>query len=346
MKRLRSRPTYRKTVATLVVIGALAVPLAVADAASATLVTVGRPLTGTFVSSSGGNFLATNTAFPGAGGQVLSPVSGVIVRWNLIRGSGTLKLGVLHPNGTTYTLTRTSDSVSPLSTGKESFATQLPVAAGEAVGLEVGPGSTVGLTSESGGKTAFWEPPLSVGQTLAPTGTGSALYGFNAEVLPPPVISSISATSGPSTGGTLVTISGDNFVSVSSVKFGASAASAFSVGSEGTIDAVAPAGTDSVAVTVTTVAGMAVSPQSFSYSVPAPPVGSAPVGLSPTCRVPKLKGRTLKSAKKRIRAADCRLGKLTKKEGATAKDGEVVKQVPKPGATVPANTKVKVTLAP
>lgn len=350
MKRLRSKPAQRKTVAALVAIAAFAVPLALANAASATLVTVGRPLTGTFVSSSGGgNFLATNTAFPGAGGQVLSPVSGVIVRWNLIRGSGTLKLGVLHPNGATYTLMSTSDSVSPLTIGKESFATQLPIAAGEAVGLVVGPGSTVGLTSESGGKTGFWEPPLSVGQTLAPTGTGTALYGFNAEVLPPPTISSLSATSGPSTGGTLVTISGDNFASVSSVKFGANAASAFSVGSEGTIDAVAPAGTGSVAVTVTTVAGTVISPQSFAYSVPAASGGSGPtvpVTARPTCRVPKLKGKTLKSAKKRIRAADCTVGKLTKKEGATAKDGEVVKQVPKPGTTVPIGTKVKLTLAP
>ena len=82
---------------------------------------------------------------------------------------------------------------------------------------------------------------------------------------------------------------------------------------------------------------------------PAPPVivppTPAPIAPAPTCTVPKLKGKTLKSAKKRIRAATCRVGKLTKKKGATAKTGEIVKQVPKPGSTVPINTKVKVTLA-
>lgn len=352
MKRLRSRPTQWKAVATVAATVAVAVPLALANAASAAVVTVGRPLTGTFSSSSpaGTSYLATNKAFPGAGGQVVSPVSGVIVRWNLIKASGSFKLGVLHPNGTTYTLTRTSDAVSPLSTGKESFAAQIPIAAGETIGLEVSPGSVEGLTGETGGESAYWEPSLSVGQTAAPKGTLPGLYGFNAEVLPPPTIASISATSGPAAGGTFVTISGDNFASVSSVKFGANAATVFSVGSEGTIDALAPAGTGSVAVTVTTVAGTAISPQAFSYSAPAASGGSglAPTTAPsrPTCRVPKLRGKTLKSAKKRIRAAHCKVGKLTKKEGATAKDGEVVKQVPKPGTTFPADTAVKVTLAP
>lgn len=357
MKRSRSLSTYRKTVAVLFVIGSLGVPLAPTSAASAAIVTVGRPLTGTFsqTGASGTSYLASNKAFPGVSGQALSPVSGVVIRWNLINASGSFKLGVLHPEeGAVYTLTATSDSESPLTTGKESFATELPIAAGDAVGLEVSPGSVEGLIGESGGQSLYWEPAIAVGQTKAPNGTLPGLYGFNAEVLPPPTISSISATSGPSTGGTSVTITGDNFARVSSVKFGANAASTFSVGSEGSIDAVAPAGSGSAAVSVTTVAGTAVFPQPFNYSAPSAPAVTAPPasGLTSkppppaTCRVPRLRGKTLKAAKNRIKAADCKLGKLTKKEGATAKDGEVVKQVPRPGATVPAGTRVNVTLAP
>jgi hypothetical protein len=77
-----------------------------------------------------------------------------------------------------------------------------------------------------------------------------------------------------------------------------------------------------------------------------PPIAPPAAAPSATCTVPKLKGKTLKSAKKRIRAAACLVGKPTKKRGATAKSAKVVKQVPKPGATVPVGTKVKVTLAP
>jgi beta-lactam-binding protein with PASTA domain len=49
------------------------------------------------------------------------------------------------------------------------------------------------------------------------------------------------------------------------------------------------------------------------------------------CTVPKLTGKKLKAAKKGLTRADCKLGKVTKKKGATAKGGKVVKQSPKAG---------------
>jgi hypothetical protein len=338
---LRSKLNYAKGTATLAMICALVEPLALASSANATLVTVGKPLTGTFTPSAAEplSYIGVNTVLPaGASGQLVSPVSGVIVRWNLTGATGSFRLDVLRQSGANFTLTSRGESVNPAGTGNESFAAQIPIAAGETVGLEVAPGSKEGITTEPGATSVFWEPAINVGETKPPTGTNPLLYGFNAEVLPPPTISSISPTSGPSTGGTQVTISGQNFANVSAVKFGATSASSFSVANEGSITATAPAGTGSAQLSVTTVAGTATSSGSFTYSTPPPP--------PPTCKVPKLKGKTLKSAKKRIRFADCRVGKLTKKEGATAKTGEVVKQVPKPGATVPADTKVKVTLAP
>jgi beta-lactam-binding protein with PASTA domain len=45
-----------------------------------------------------------------------------------------------------------------------------------------------------------------------------------------------------------------------------------------------------------------------------------------------------------ITAADCKLGKVTKKKGVTTKTGKVVKQSPKVGRTAPAGSKVTVTL--
>jgi hypothetical protein len=55
------------------------------------------------------------------------------------------------------------------------------------------------------------------------------------------------------------------------------------------------------------------------------------------CVVPKLKGRTLKRAKKRLKGAECRLGKAKGR-------GKVTKQRPKPGTVLPPDRKVKVTL--
>jgi photosystem II stability/assembly factor-like uncharacterized protein len=84
-----------------------------------------------------------------------------------------------------------------------------------------------------------------------------------------------------------------------------------------------------------------------------PPASTAPpttliatAKLKPKCKVPILKGKSLKAAAKRLKAAHCALGQVTKKEGATAKDGEVTKVSGKPGKTLPAGTKIKVTLAP
>ena len=64
------------------------------------------------------------------------------------------------------------------------------------------------------------------------------------------------------------------------------------------------------------------------------------------CVVPKLAGKKLKAAKKKLKLADCKLGKVTKKKGATAKTGKVEKQSPKPGKVLASGSKVKVTLKP
>ena len=71
---------------------------------------------------------------------------------------------------------------------------------------------------------------------------------------PAPVVSAVSPRVGPPAGGTPVTISGANFEEVVAVKFGATAAKSFTVGSAGSISAVAPAGSGTVDVTVETVA--------------------------------------------------------------------------------------------
>jgi len=318
-------------------LGLVVLPVAGAEAAP---VTVGSPLTKTFGGTLGSSPTGTwaNSVLTEAGANVTSPVDGAIVAWtmagNYSKGKP-FELRVLRPAGPgVYTAVGTSAPGTPTG-GTQTFTTDLPIEAGDLIGLNVNEGY-IGTAGVTGGDVIDWFPELAEGATLAPPYGGENVeLGFNATVQPAPTITAITPGSGVSTGGTAVTISGTDFEGAGAVKFGSAAASSFTVSSEGQIDAIAPAGAGSVPVTVTTIAGTATSPQNFTYAAPAA-----------TCTVPKLKGKTLKAAKKRIRAAHCRVGKVIKKAGATAKHGTVVKQAPKASAVVPAATKVKVTLAP
>jgi uncharacterized repeat protein (TIGR01451 family) len=64
----------------------------------------------------------------------------------------------------------------------------------------------------------------------------------------------------------------------------------------------------------------------------------------PKCHVPKVVGKKLAAAKSRVRAAHCRVGKITKKKSSRKKKGRVLAQSPKPGKTLPAGSKVKLTV--
>jgi hypothetical protein len=63
----------------------------------------------------------------------------------------------------------------------------------------------------------------------------------------------------------------------------------------------------------------------------------------PACQE-RLNGKKLKAAKKKIKAADCRVGLVSKKNGVKVATGKVVKQSPKPGKVLPAKTGVSVRL--
>ena len=63
------------------------------------------------------------------------------------------------------------------------------------------------------------------------------------------------------------------------------------------------------------------------------------------CLVPKLKGKSLKAAKKKLKAANCKLGKVTKGKSKKIAKGLIIKQSPKPGARKPSGAKVNVKLS-
>jgi hypothetical protein len=319
----------------VVTAAALAVFCLLATSAQATPITVGSPLIGEFTSGEvGAEATAFNQTLVEPGAHVTSPVNGVIVSWRIVGATGPFKLRVLRPTGgTTYTAVGTSATETPPFPGLITFATSLPIRAGDTVGIDTLETSKIGALKALGAGVGAWSPPLADGMTKPFLGVEPNIeFGFNASVQPAPAITSVSPNSGSLKGKTNVTIVGSDFVSVSAVSFGGVPATSFAVDSEGQISAVSPAGKNGATdIAVTTIAGTsaATTADQFTYTA---------------CVVPKLKGKKLKGTKKRLRNADCKIGKVKKIEGATAKTGKVVKQNPKPGKVLAPGAKIKVTL--
>lgn len=91
-----------------------------------------------------------------------------------------------------------------------------------------------------------------------------------------PTVTSVSPSSGPTAGGTSVTITGTNFAGTTAVKFGATNASSFTVNSATSITAISPAGTPgTVDVTVTNFNGTSPTNAFDRYTFVAAPVANA-----------------------------------------------------------------------
>ena len=87
----------------------------------------------------------------------------------------------------------------------------------------------------------------------------------------PPTVTNVNPNTGPTSGGTNVTITGTNFFDVTAVRFSSNAAGSFTVDSATQITATSPAGVGTVDVTVTTEGGTSATSTAdqFTY-VPAP----------------------------------------------------------------------------
>ena len=109
-------------------------------------------------------------------------------------------------------------------------------------------------------------------QVQSPDGTTSNTQQFTAGSCAAPSVSGLSPASGPSAGGTVVTITGANFTGTTEVKFGSTPAT-FTFISDTALTAKAPGGTGTVDVAVTTGAGTSsIGPSDkFAYIPPPPP---------------------------------------------------------------------------
>jgi hypothetical protein len=320
------------------------------SSAQAATVTVGSPLTATFEPGNIGTMgiLGITSVLGEPGAHAASPVDGAVIGWKLLGEGGPFELRVVRPEEAgTFRFGAISAPQTIASYGLATFTTDLPIKAGEVVGIQAAANSKFGTAiGDAPGSTAgVWvTPPESVATAPEREAADSEL-SFNATVLPAPTIVSVGPTGGPLAGGTSVTVTGTDFADVQGVSFGSVPAAAYGVASDGQITAFAPPSTiaGAVPISVTTEAGTASSAQQFTYSAPTPPSPPATPAAVAHCVVPKLKGKNFKAAKKRIKAADCQLGKVTKK-GVVGRSVKVVKQKPQAGTVRAPGSKINVVL--
>lgn len=281
-----------------------------------------------------------------AQGIYTAPVSGIVTSWSTNAAAGvgqqlTFKIyrqlgGPL--GGEAFLVVAHDGPRTLIPSGINTFSVAIPIQAGDVITTDDVnattelPSACEFETGNSADLVSYIEGNASDGSVILTEGTEEEVrMNVAATILPAPSIASLTPAVGSVTGGTSVIIVGDNFSSIKAVSFGSVPAASFSVDSEVQITAVSPPSSSlgQIPVTVTNAAGAGASAQLFSYK---------------GCKVPQLKGKKLKASKRKLRKADCKLGKVKKQGDAAAKTGKVVKQKPPPGKLLPPGSKVKVTL--
>jgi hypothetical protein len=218
--------------------------------------------------SGNGVDISNGDATPSAGDHTdfgsQAVVIGTVVRTFTVSNTGTLALNLsgtpmVSVSGTDAAdFTVTLDPTTPVATsGSTTFQITFdPSAAGTRT-------ATVSITNDDLNENPF---------DFSIQGTG----------VPLPTVTSVSPSSGPTAGGTSVTITGTNFTGATSVTFGGTAAASFTVDSSTQITATTPAGSAGTAsVLVTTPGGTNVANTLFTY-VAAPTVTSVSPSSGPT----------------------------------------------------------------
>jgi hypothetical protein len=72
--------------------------------------------------------------------------------------------------------------------------------------------------------------------------------------------------------------------------------------------------------------------------------GTASLVVPQVCRVPRLRGKTFRGARKSLNGARCRLGKVTHRH-AKVKKGKIISERPAAGSIFPSGTKVSITVS-
>ncbi|MFD5895349.1 MULTISPECIES: IPT/TIG domain-containing protein [unclassified Streptomyces] len=128
-------------------------------------------------------------------------------------------------------------------------------------------------------------PPRAAGAAAVivvhPTGNSNSVT-FTYVVLTVPVVTSVAPSSGPTSGGTSVTLTGTGFTGATAVTFAGVPATSFTVNSATQITAVTPAGSTGAAVVAVTTPGGTSAPDAFFFYAASPVLDSAAPTQGPT----------------------------------------------------------------
>jgi hypothetical protein len=140
----------------------------------------------------------------------------------------------------------------------------------DTTGLAAGSYSATIRVTSNGGNTQVGVTLVVTGSTPTPTPSPSP----SPSPIATPTVTRISQASGPSNGGTNLTITGTGFSNATSVSFGKTPASKFNIVSDTQIIATSPAGSGTVDVTVTSPGGTSAtnSADQFTYTTAPPTV--------------------------------------------------------------------------
>jgi hypothetical protein len=252
---------------------------------------------GTVVTISGSNFTgATKVLFGGAPAPSFTVNSDVSITATApVQATGTFDVTVVNPWGTSatgsadhYTYTAASGNPTVTSLGTSSgptgggtsvtiTGTNFTGATAVAFGLKLAVSFTVtSATSITAVAPAALAGTVDVTVTTAAGISSTSASDHYTYTGTAPTVTAVSPSTGPTTGGTTVTVTGTNFNGATQVKFGSTAATSFTDLSSTELTAVAPAGTAGVTdITVTTPYGTSSTGAAdhFTYqSVPVPTV--------------------------------------------------------------------------
>jgi hypothetical protein len=263
---------------------------------------------GTTVTISGTNFVSGATVdFGTAQATGVTVSSATSITGTAPPGSGTVDVTVTDTGGTSatssadnfiYTAAPTVTAVSPdsgpaaggttVTISGSNFASGATVDFGtaQATGVTVSNATSIAATAPAGSGTV----DVTVTDTGGTSATSSADNFIYTATQPPtsaPTVTAVSPDSGPTAGGTTVTITGSGFVTGMTVQFGSAPATGVTVAGSASLTAVSPPGSGTVDVTVTTSGGTSATSAAdqFNYmptSAPPPPLAVGTTYGTPT----------------------------------------------------------------
>jgi hypothetical protein len=142
-----------------------------ASGAQGATVRVGSPLTANFIATAmgaSGNVTWSQTVLPGS--MTTSPSDGTVIGWQNRTLGGPFRLVIIRPTGAQFANVGTSDPYAPANfAASPVISTNLPIKAGDLIGIETTTGNGFDATGVASGvtgaKSIAWVPHLAPGQT-------------------------------------------------------------------------------------------------------------------------------------------------------------------------------------